>query len=201
MVKAIPWSDTMGAAVEERSRVGAAPRSEQESDLQLLQKVRAGHTPAFATLVRRHQAALLSLVGSFVSTREDAEDVVQEAFVEAYRQLDRFRGDASFRTWVGRIAIYKAMGLAKRQQLVIGDDREFEDAAQPPTNPAEAIWVRDAVHDLPEELRLPVVLRFWRDMSGREIAELLDWEQSTVWTRIYRGLEQLRRTLEGEEQR
>ena len=53
--------------------------------------------------------------------------------------------------------------------------------------------------ELPDKLRLPVVLRFWREMSGREIAELLGWEQSTVWTRIYRGLEQVRQNLEGEE--
>ena len=173
-------------------------RSEHEPDRDLLQRVRGGDSAAFAELVRRHQAALLNLVAPFVALREDAEDAVQDAFVEAWRQLDRFRGDASFRTWVGRIAIYRAMAFAKKQRPVTADAPDWDGEGPPPPDAAEALAVREAVLALPEDFRLPVVLRFWRDMSGREIAALLGWEQSTVWTRIYRGLEQVRRTLEEE---
>ena len=180
--------------------MGPDSRSEQASDGELLQRVRDGDTPAFATLVRRHQTALLRLVGPFVGTREDAEDAVQEAFVEAFRQLDSFRGEASFRTWVGRIAIYRAMAIAKRRMPKTSDYR-YLDGATEDTDVAEAIAVREAVWALPDEMRVAVVLRFWREMSGREIAELLGEEQSTVWTRIYRGLEQVRQALEGEERR
>ncbi len=177
----------------------ADSRSEQDSDPQLLNRVRAGDTRAFAVLVRRHQAALLRLVDPLVATPEDAEDVVQEAFLEAYRQRDRFRGDASFRTWVGRIAVFRAMRLAGKRRPVTGDGAALEGMTQPSANPAETLAVRDAVAELPDELRVSVVLRYWRELTGREIAEILGWEQSTVWTRIYRGLEQIRRTLEGEE--
>jgi len=178
--------------------VGPVPRSEQVSDQEFLKRVRDGYTPAFATLVQRHQAALLRLVGPFVATREDAEDAVQEAFVEAYRQIDRFRGEASFRTWVGRIAIYRAMATAKKRSPKTRENTAL-DGAHRDTDAAETIAVREAVWALPEEMRVAVVLRFWREMSGREIAELLGVEQSTVWTRIYRGLDQVRQTLEGEE--
>jgi len=195
----VTTSGRSSAAVKESPHVRPDPRSGQDSDPQLLTRVRAGDTPAFAVLVRRHQVALLSLVDPLVATREDAEDVVQEAFVEAYRQRDRFRGDASFRTWVGRIAVFKAMRLARTRAPGTDDGAALESVTQPSANPAETLAVRDAVVELPDKLRLPVVLRFWREMSGREIAELLGWEQSTVWTRIYRGLEQVRRTLGGEE--
>ena len=173
-------------------------RSQHETDRDLLRRARDGDTPAFGDLVRRHQAAVLSLVAPFVNSREDAEDAVQEAFVEAWRQLDDFRGEASFRTWVGRIAIYRAMALAKKQRPVTADALGWDGEGSPPPDAAEVLAAREAVLALPDEFRVPVVLRFWRDMSGREIAELLGWEQSTVWTRIYRGLEQVRRTLEEE---
>jgi len=174
-------------------------RSEHATNHDLLQRVRGGDSAAFAELVRRHQAAVLSLVAPFVHSPEDAEDAVQEAFVEAWRQLDRFRGEASFRTWVGRIAIYRAMTLSKKPRPLMENAPGWDGEGPQLPDAAEALAVREAVLALPEDFRLPVVLRFWRDMSGREIAELLGWEQSTVWTRIYRGLEQVRQNLESEE--
>jgi len=179
--------------------VRPASRSEHQSERGLIQRTREGDARAFAELVRRHQEAVLSLVAPFVNSREDAEDAVQEAFVEAWRQLDDFRGEASVRTWVGRIAIYRAMALAKKRRPVMADAPDWDGEGSPPPDQAEVLAAREAVLALPDEFRVPVVLRFWRDMSGREIAELLGWEQSTVWTRIYRGLEQVRQNLEGEE--
>lgn len=181
---------------EGRFPVRPDSRSEHETDHDLLRAAREGHATAFSELVRRHQAALLNLAGPFVDSREDAEDAVQEAFVEAWRQLDSFREEASFRTWVGRIALYRAMALSKKPRLLAEDAPGWDAQGTDGAEVADTLAVREAVLALPDDFRLPVVLRFWREMSGREIAELLGWEQSTVWTRIYRGLEQVRRTLE-----
>jgi len=169
------------------------------SDLELTRRLRAGDSDAFRALMQRHQARLLRLVGRFVGSREDAEDVVQETFIAAHRQMSRFRGDASFGTWLGRIAIYKALKVARRERRAT--PLEGNPARQSADEPdrAAAIAVREAVARLPEKLRLPVVLRFWEGLSGKEIAEKLGWKQSTVWTRLYRGLERLKRELEGDE--
>jgi len=169
------------------------------SDLDLVRQIKAGDQEAFRVLVQRHQARLLGLVGRFVGSREDAEDVVQEAFIAAYRQLRRFRGDSSFGTWVSRIALYKALEVVRHQKpptaaryssdLTIADEPAATDVGE----------VREAVARLPEKLRLPVVLRFYEALSGSEIAALLGWKQSTVWTRLYRGLDRLRRDLQGDD--
>ena len=170
-------------------------RLDEQSDRYLLSRARGGETAAYGELVRRHQQYLLHLVRPLVASDDDAEDAVQEAFVEAWRQLSRFREEASFRTWVGRIAVFGAMRVARKPRLVSGDPLVEGQAAES-ADQAEVMAVREAVQELPEEFRLPLILRFWREMSGREIGDLLGWVQSTVWTRIYRGLEQLRRTLE-----
>jgi len=168
-------------------------------DAELVQDAKAGAPDAFRALMQRHQAGLLRLVGQFVASREDAEDVVQEAFIAAHRQMGRFRGDASFATWLGRIAIYKALKVARRERRAT--PLEGNPARQSADEPdrAAAIAVREAVARLPEKLRLPVVLRFWEGLSGKEIAGVLGWKQSTVWTRLYRGLERLRKDLQGVE--
>ena len=159
----------------------------------LMQRLRSGDGDAFVEAARPHQAALLRLAGRFVATVEDAEDVVQEAVVEGFRQVRRFRGEASIGTWLGRIVIRKAVRASKRRR----PSREV-DASEAGSDEAERIAVRNAVARLPAKLRAPVVLRFYEGLDGNEIAELLDRKPSTVWTRLYRGLKRLREDL-GEE--
>jgi RNA polymerase sigma-70 factor (ECF subfamily) len=174
---------------------------EARPDVELVDQAKRGDTEAFAALVRRHQALVLRLAGRFLPQREDAEDVAQEAIAAAYRQLPRFRGEASFGTWLGRIALYKALRLAPRRERTRGGD--CEEQAEPATLPCspETLMVREAVARLPEALKVPLVLRFYEGLNGREIAALLGCRQSTIWTRIYRGLERLRRQLEDGEVR
>ncbi len=162
----------------------------------LIEGVRSGDDEAFVAAVAPHQARLLRLVGRLVPTRDDAEDVVQETIIAAYRQRRRFRGDASFGTWLGRIAIYAALRFARRQRRAAraACGERPQPTGQP--GPAAQIAVRDAVARLPEKLRVPIILRFYEGLSGQEIAELLGCKQSTVWTRLYRGLQRLRNDLQ-----
>jgi len=189
-------TDGAGASLvvsDRYSRLREAP------DQELVEQARAGNRGAFCALMHRHQAGLLRLVGRFLASREDAEDVLQDTFVAAYRQMDRFRGEAAVGTWLGRIALYTAMRVSRRQRLTASDDPDPEAWGVEETDRAEALAVREAVGRLPEKLRLPVVLRFWEGMSGREMAAMLGWRQSTVWTRLYRGMERLRKDLQGVE--
>ncbi len=162
----------------------------------LAERVRSGDDEAFVAAVSPHQARLLRLVGRFVPTRDDAEDVVQEAIVAAYRQRRRFRGEASFETWLSRIAIYTALRFAREQRRAASTRGEDSRDPRNEVDRAAQIAVRDAVARLPENLRAPIVLRFYEGLSGQEIAELLGCKQSTVWTRLYRGLQKLRDDLQ-----
>lgn len=165
------------------------------SDAELLESARRGDEQAFLCLVRRHEATLLRLAGRFLPGREDAEDAVQEAIVAAYRQLGRFRGEASFSTWIGRITVYTAVRMARRCP---GMEECRDDCPQRPgeADRATTLAVRDAVARLPEKQRIAVVLRFYEELNGREIAELTGWRESTVWTRLYSALARLRSELE-----
>jgi len=169
-----------------------------EPEQALLALARGGDTVAFAALARRHQADLLRVTGRFVPTTEDAEDIVQDALVAGWQQLRGFRGGSSLKTWLTRIAVNKALKLARRRR--VEDDFASTPSGQAPDpDHAEALAVRGAVARLPEKLRAPVILRFWEGMSGAEVAEVLGWRQGTVWTRLYRGLELLKRELEEDE--
>ncbi len=185
----------MNEAVETRRATDDQPEHA------LLERARSGDTAAFAALARCHQAHLLRVTARLVPTPEDAEDIVQDALVAAWEQLGRFRGDSSLRTWLTRIALHKAMKLMRRR----GVEDTF--ASTPPGPPApdpelaEVLAVRAAVAHLPLKLRAPVVLRFWEGMSGAEIAQVLGWRQGTVWTRLYHGIELLRRDLTEEDER
>lgn len=168
------------------------------TDVELLASARCGDEQAFLCLVGRHETALLRLAGRFLQRREDAEDAVQEAIVAAYRQLRRFRGEASFATWIGRITVYTAVRMARRfPRTVECRDECLQRSGE--ADRATTLVVRDAVARLPEQQRIAVVLRFYEGLSGREIADLVGCRESTVWTRLYAGLARLRSELEGSE--
>jgi RNA polymerase sigma-70 factor (ECF subfamily) len=157
-------------------------------DNDLIQRAQRGDAEAFATLVRQHQDTVLRLVGRVLPSREDAEDVVQEAIVAAFRQVRGFRGEAAFGTWLTRIALRMAMRRASRRPGSVPVD----DPPRMEAQPSLALVMAEAVGKLPAPLRIPVVLRYYEGLSGAEIAAALGWKQSTVWTRLYRGLQRLR---------
>ena len=166
---------------------------------ELVRRCQAGELAAFTALFRRYEARAYRLALTIVRDERDAEDAVQEAIVAAYRQLRRFRGEASFSTWIGRITVYTAVRMARRWP---GAVRCRDDCPQRPgeADRATTLVVRDAVARLPEKQRIVVVLRFYEGLSGREIAELTGWRESTVWTRLYAALARLRSELqEGED--
>jgi RNA polymerase sigma-70 factor (ECF subfamily) len=167
-----------------------------EPRVNLVDRLRAGDVEAFEQAARDHQARLLRIAGRFLTARQDAEDVVQEALVDAYRGLRGFRGEASFGTWLTRITLRKALRAARR---AAGSRATAHNPAPdgPLPDQATTLALRASVDRLPADLRAPVVLRFYEGLSGREIAELLGCRQSTVWARLYRALRILRSEMEG----
>jgi RNA polymerase sigma-70 factor, ECF subfamily len=193
-------------AVERRPGRLAGDGAEEE-ERRWVRAALAGDPAAFDALVDRHWRKVASVVGRFLADANDVEDTVQETFVRAYESLCGFRGDASVRTWLIRIAVNLCKNRRgefwRRRVTLTDDDAALQAEASGPRLLAEAAllqgeWeraLRGAMQQLPDRQRLPILLHFFEDLSGAEIAAVLGWNESTVWSRIYAGCRALRKKL------
>jgi RNA polymerase sigma factor (sigma-70 family) len=176
------------------------------TDAELTDRVRAGETRLFAELVQRHQDPVFAMALRFLGTPSDAEDVAQEAFLKAYRGLADFKGEAKFSTWLYRItwnlcADWKRKhGGPRKRTASLEAAGDFADARVDLEagllDGEERERVRRAVADLPELYRVPVVLRYFSELTVEEIATLTGRPSSTVGVQLLRGRALLRSTLE-----
>jgi RNA polymerase sigma-70 factor (ECF subfamily) len=178
-----------------------------DPDRELVAAAAAGSREAFDELVRRHQAAMLTLARVLTGGRGDADDLAQEVFVRAWRSLRGFRGDSTFRTWLHRVAINVVRtSQAKEARLLrmfVRRSSEDDEPFDPPARgePVDTDLARRQVIDralaaLPEELRLPVTLRDLQGLEYKEIAALLNVPIGTVESRIFRARQRLKPLLE-----
>jgi RNA polymerase sigma-70 factor (ECF subfamily) len=171
----------------------------------LVEAAREGDTEAFDELVRRTYGDVFKLAVRLTGNETDANDVVQDTYVRAFRGLRRFRGDAQFSTWLYRIASNCASSFTARRTRQRCDS--LSEAAeviqtnpdQDPTLQAEASTLRQtierALEQLPQRLRAVVVLKHLEDLSHREIAERLGISESATKVRLHRARNTLRRIL------
>ena len=175
-----------------------------ETDQKLVQRAQRGDLRAFDLLVLKYQGRISALVSRYLSDSGDVEDVTQEAFIKAYRALERFRGDSAFYTWLYRIAANAAKNhlVAKRRRprsdASIEDAEAFDEfGLNSDSGSPEAIAMGDelvgvvdaAMHALPEELRAALTLRELEGLSYDDIAEVLGCPVGTVRSRIFRARE------------
>jgi RNA polymerase sigma-70 factor (ECF subfamily) len=163
----------------------------------LLSKARAGDAAAFADLVRPLVPKLLAVAGALVG--QDGADVVQEALVDAYRGLSRFRGEAALATWLVRLTMNRAQSQLRRRPPPMPDAEAVArladwQADQPSLDPELAVIRSEGARDLwaalgkmPEPLRLAVVLHDAFAMSQGEIATITGWPLGSVKSNIRRG--------------
>jgi RNA polymerase sigma-70 factor (ECF subfamily) len=176
----------------------------ESGDAELVESSRRGDVEAFSRLVERHRRDALRL--AYTIAGDDAEDVVQEACVKAYRHLDGFRDGATFRTWLYAIVANEARngrrGAGRRSALTlraaarrVGEPDGPEDAAVAHEQRQRLL---DAVATLGERDREVVALRFFLGLSEAEAAEVLGCPQGTVKSRLSRALNRLRTELSEE---
>ncbi len=174
-------------------------------DAQLVALAQGGDRDAFAALVRRHQDGLYTLSYRMLGHREDAADVVQEAFLRAWEKLKTLR-QAPFKHWLYRIAVNLChdQHRARKAQGLPPDDPQqqilrLRSADPGPESAAlqreRVRVVAEAVAALPEEFRAPLVLRDVRDLSYEHIAEVLEIPVGTVKSRLSRGRLQVHHRL------
>jgi len=174
-----------------------------ETDRQLVERVQKGDKRAFDLLVLKYQHKMVSVVGRYIHDSHEVYDVVQEAFIKAYRALGNFRGDSQFYTWLYRIAINTAKNyLVSRGRRPPSSDVDVEDAEYysgsdllKDVDTPENNLFRDelkaevdaAIRDLPEDLRTAVTLRELEGLSYEEIADVMGCPVGTVRSRIFRA--------------
>ena len=181
-------------------------RTEREGDQLLVERVQAGDRRAFDVLVSKYQRRLMRLVSRLVHDPAEAEDVVQETFIKAYRALRHFRGDAAFYTWLYRIGINTAKNYLLTQgrrtptssDTDAGQAESFDDGNRLRDNNTPesvlaskqiAATVNAAMDVLPIELRTAIVLREIEGLSYEEISEIMACPIGTVRSRIFRARE------------
>ncbi|OOZ37367.1 RNA polymerase sigma factor RpoE [Solemya velesiana gill symbiont] len=176
---------------------------ERQVDQELVARVQRGDKKAFDLLVLKYQQKVANLVSRYVRDPHETLDVTQEAFIKAYRALPNFRGESAFYTWLYRIAINTAKNfLVAQGRRPPGSDVDAETAEQldvgvrlkehgtPENHLLEdeiAATVKQAIDDLPEDLRTAITLRELEGLSYDEIAKAMDCPVGTVRSRIFRA--------------
>lgn len=175
-------------------------------DARLIAETLAGQTAAFGKLVEKYQDRLFNTVLHLAGNVEDARDVVQEAFVQAFVKLDSFRGSSAFYTWLYRIAFNISAGWRRKRKPTGSIDRNGEQIGLDPMDngdgPVEqlerqeqCLQVRRALGQLSDEHRKILVLREIDGCDYETIAEILDLPVGTVRSRLHRARMELREEL------
>jgi len=170
-------------------------------DYEIIERVKRGENDLFEILVRRYEGKLYALAWRMLHNRADVEDAVQEAFMKAYRSLNRFRGDARFSTWLYRIALNHILSQlrksSKRRKVDI--DLTRMESLQTPTRASRQKHLRAAVilatDELPPRQRAIFHMRYEEERSHAEIAEILGISEGASKASYHHAVAKLRDAL------
>jgi len=180
------------------------------TDEQLVEMAITENPDAFGEIVTRWERKIFALCFGMLSREDEAKDAAQETFISAYRNLKNFRGDAKVSSWLHRIAVNQCLTIKRRaktrSESFLDDEENSEDkvfVAPSRLSPARTteqserlVLVRQAMSSLPVDLRQVVVMKEFEDMTFQQISETLDLPLSTVKSRLYTALKQMRMKLE-----
>lgn len=191
----------------------APPVAVPSDDAELVQRALARDDAAFRTIMERYNRRLYRIARSILRNDSEAEDVVQEAYVNAFAHLDSFRGESSLATWLSRITMNEALGRLRRERPAVGLETLEAQRAEaqiiqfPQTvtsgDPERTMAQREilqlverATDNLPEIFRIVFITRVIEGMSVEETAELLGLQPQTVKTRLHRARRLVREQLD-----
>jgi RNA polymerase sigma-70 factor (ECF subfamily) len=184
--------------------------TEPARDEDLVSRIRAGETVLFETLMRRYNQRLYRVARSILGREDEAEDVMQQAYVNAYTHLHQFAGQARFATWLTRIAVHEALARARRRNRREARTQMWDENGrqQPASIRADGLDPERQAHDmdlrrllesaidgLPAIYRSAFVLREAEGLDTPEVAEVLEISEDAVRTRLHRARALLRRDI------
>jgi RNA polymerase sigma-70 factor (ECF subfamily) len=187
-------------------KVPGSAKPRQQTDDELIGRVRKGETRFFAELVERYQDPVYAMALRLLKSAGDAEDVAQEAFLRAYRGLEGFRGEARFSTWLYRITWNLCADWLRRNRKPGRMTQDIDGGTEIADGKVdlekgllaaeEARAVRRALDGLEEKYRSALILLYYQKLSYDQIAMILGVPMKTVETRLYRARKLLRKRLE-----
>jgi RNA polymerase sigma-70 factor (ECF subfamily) len=194
----------------------AAPELHKDniSDAELARRIASHDQNAFVLLMRRYNQLLYRTARSILRDDAEAEDALQDAYLQAYRAIDQFRGDAKLATWLTRIVINESIARS-RKTARRAEVMQLHLGAEPADYPTEATMepgasespesgamraetrklLEESIDSLPDVFRTVFVLRALEEMSGEEVAACLDIPEATVRSRFFRARSMLRAAL------
>lgn len=183
----------------------SSPLTGNETDAELVQRTKSADYGAFEELVRRYRNDVFALAFHLLRDRESAWDVSQEVFIKAYRSVGRFRGDASFKTWLLRITSNHCKDIFKKKRLHTVAFDEVVEATQQGSvleQPGRSLEVSElgqaiqtALDTLSEKHRKVFVLREYEGLSYEEMAEVLRCSTGTIMSRLHHARKKLQAAL------
>ena len=183
------------------------------TDNEIIWQIGQGERNIYRILVERYQPMIFRTCLGFLHNKDDANDLTQDVFIQAYQTLSGFKGDAAFSTWIYRIAVNYSLNkirkssknqLLQRLETVFGSEKSKEYSFPIPDteNPENILilkehkkWVQKALNSLPENQRTAIVLSKYDDLPQKEIAEIMNTTEGAVEALIQRAKANLREKL------
>ncbi len=176
-----------------------------DDDFSLIKRFIEGDESTFNTLVQRHKEKVRNIIYITLNNHDLVDDIAQEVFLTVYKNLNNFRFESQFTTWLYRITVNKCKDYLRKMKIrnifsPIKDSEEELGYTIHPENMDISEIVQKAIAKLPEKLRVPLLLKDIEGLSYQEIAESVQCEIGTVKSRIFRAREGLRELLKPYEQ-
>jgi len=183
------------------------------NDHDIIKLILKGEKDKFRILMEQHQQMVFKTCMGFLHDKDDADDLTQEVFIQAYQSLSKFKGEAAFSTWIYRIAVNASLNkvrkssknfILQRIDILFGTEKSKEMSlpVSDTENPEEILilqehieWVKGALDTLPEKQRTAIVLSKYDDLSQKEIAEIMKTTEGAVEALLQRAKKNLRETL------
>jgi RNA polymerase sigma factor (sigma-70 family) len=177
------------------------------SDIELIEQTLAGNQQAYADLVKRHQRFVFTLAMRFTKGREDAEEVAQDCFIKAYRNLGSFQQQSKFSTWLYSIVYTTAMTFLRKKRVdtsSIDDDEAYIQIENKPSaydahnieNKSRSYYLNQAIEQLLPDDATIITMFYKGEQSLEEIAQALNMEANTVKVKLFRARQRLKEKLE-----
>lgn len=182
------------------------------NELELIQQLRAGDEGAFKSLVANYQDLVYNTALGFVQNSEDAEDVTQEVFIQVYRSIDQFKGDARLSTWIYRITTTKALDHIRSRKRkkrfafitslfgpndeLVHEPVDFQHPGVALDRKEQAALLFRMIDQLPENQKVAFTLHKSEELSYQEIADVMKLSVSAVESLLFRARQNLRKLLE-----
>ena len=176
----------------------------EKSDFELVKDCLAGNRESFGELVSRYKKLVFSVIYKFTRDNEEVNDLSQEVFIKIYRSLDKYDPQYKFSTWTVKVATNICLDSVRRKKLNTVSLDQIENRTGSDNTPEDrfirkekSMAVREAISELPEIYRVPIILYHQKGMSYREIADKLDKPMSIIKNRIFRARLVLKESLSG----